>query len=174
MSRRRSRAETTMSLRRLLPAAALALTFCAPAFAANEKGFLWLPGVQGPSSAMGHEKWFPMPASDLGLEAEPGVQCELVADVAAAHAAPALAGVLGQTLAEVKLDLTDLHGAVYYKIRMTSVRVRKVVSSTENGLHVESLTLVPASLTFEVKKRGPSGQLEPGTQETVTCGAVRS
>jgi type VI protein secretion system component Hcp len=153
---------------RLLPVAALALAL--PAFAAGEKGFLRMDGVQGVSADAQHPGWFDMPSSDLAVDATPGLECSVVADVVAKHVAPVLFAKAGDTIPEVEIELTNVKGQSYYEARLTGVLVKKVVSSTTRGLHAESLELRPASIQLRVRELEPNGQLGPGTVVTVACG----
>ena len=158
-----------MSLRRLLPAA-LALALAAPSFAANEKGFVFIASVSGPGVGTSRPGWLDIPSSDMDFEANPGMECSVALDIAAAQNAPLLADLVGTTVNEMKVELTDFHGETYYKAVLTDSFVRKATSSSDLGLHVESLKVEPASIRFEVRKRQPNGFLGQPVVKIIACG----
>ena len=162
-----------MSLRRFL-AAAVALCLSLPALAANEKGFVQVAGIGGPGLGGSRPGWLDMPSSDITFEATPDMQCSAVLDIDARHVAPVLAGMVGTTVDEITVELTDFHGHAYYEARLTDSFVRKVVTSSDEGLHVEAMHVEPASIRLEVRRREPNGQLGSPAVRVVACGPTRS
>ena len=161
-----------MSLR-TVAAAALLLCAASAALAANEKGYVQFPGIGPGMGSPTRPSWLDMAGSDITIELDPGTQCEVSVDAIARNFAPALIGKVGDTLDVVTIELKDFHGQTYYKARLEDAYVKKVVSSTDEGLHIEQVVMEPATVRLDVWKQDPGGQQVSPSVRLVTCGAHR-
>jgi hypothetical protein len=163
-----------MTLRTLLAAALLLGLSSTAALAGGEKGYVQFPGIGPNAGSSTRHGWLDMPGSDLTVEMDPGTQCLVTVDAIANSFAPALVGMVGDTVDLVTIELKDFHSQTTYRAKLENAVVRKVLSSTDEGVHIEQVTLDPAHVVFEVWKPMPNGQIgAPATRE-ISCGASRT
>ena len=153
---------------RALVPAALLLACASAASAVSTKGFVWFgPGVQGPVTDKGHEKWFDLSHHAIDVDADD--VCSAVVDTMLKDATPWMLVHQGDVLAEVKIDLVDAKGQAYYRAVLTDVRLDKLVSSSGYGSEYGRVEMSPDAIDLRVSKQGPDGMLEPPAHASLNC-----
>lgn len=159
-----------MSLGHVVLACCLTFPIGAAAAGPPERGFVQIPGLQGPSNDPQHHHWFDLAQHDIEV-GEAG-QCKVTLRADLDTAAPQLLRDVGDALDDVKIELqrTTKGAIVYYEATLVSPTIRRVNSLSLDGSDSAVLELAPQSISIRVREFKPDGSVGPGGASTISCG----